>query len=130
MDLGASVEPREPVVLEAGARANGDATMAEAPAVEQPAGPRRRQQQPQKPVPKLFTAPAGEADDLKKITGIGPTLERKLNAMGVTQYDQIAHLTEEDVAKIDEALTLKGRFARDDWGGQAKRLATGETEPV
>jgi small subunit ribosomal protein S2 len=129
IDVGASVEPQEPVVLEAAA-ASGDATMAEAQPVEPPAGPRRRQQQPQKPVPKLFTTPAGEADDLKKITSIGPTLERKLNAMGITQYDQIAHLSEEDVAKIDEALTLKGRFARDDWAGQAKRLATGETEPA
>jgi small subunit ribosomal protein S2 len=121
MDAGAAESPMEPAL----AGANG-ADMASAEAVEPQAGPRRRQQQPQKPVPKLFTAPAGEPDDLKKITGIGPTLERKLNAMGITQYGQIAGLSEEDVAKIDEALTLKGRFARDDWSGQAKRLATGE----
>jgi predicted flap endonuclease-1-like 5' DNA nuclease len=124
MDAGASESPRESVVLEASGRANGDADMASAEAVEPKAGPRRRQQQ--KPVAQLFTPPAGEPDDLKKITGIGPTLERKLNAMGITQYDQLANLSEEDVAKVDEALTLKGRFARDDWTGQAKRLATGE----
>ena len=38
-----------------------------------------------------------------------------MNAMGITQYAQIAGLSEEDTAKVDEALTLKGRFARDDW---------------
>jgi len=129
MDAGAAESPREPTVLEAtNGKGNGaDVGMAAAEAVEPQAGPKRRTQ---KPVEKLFTAPQGEADDLKKITGIGPTLERKLNALGVTQYDQIANLSEEDVAKVDEALSLKGRFARDDWAGQAKRLATGEAEPA
>ena len=93
VDVGASESPQEPVVLEAAAAMNGDATMAAAETVEPQAAPRKRQQQaPQKPTPKLFTTPAGEPDDLKKITGIGPTLERKLNAMGITQYDQIAGL--------------------------------------
>jgi small subunit ribosomal protein S2 len=124
VDVGAAEAPHEPVILEAGARGNGDADMRSAEAVEPQAAPRRRQAQ--KPVPRLFTPPSGEPDDLKKITGIGPTLERKLNAMGITQYDQIAGLSEEDVAKVDEALSLKGRFARDDWAGQAKRLASGE----
>ena len=31
------------------------------------------------------TAPDGEPDDLKKITGVGPVLERKLRDLGVTQ---------------------------------------------
>ena len=111
-------------------RAGPDADMASAEAVEPQAGPRNRRPQ-QKPTPKLFTAPAGEADDLKKISGVGPTLERKLNAMGITQYDQIANLSEEDAAKVDEVLSLKGRFTRDDWAGQAKRLATGQpAEPA
>jgi small subunit ribosomal protein S2 len=122
IDVGAAESPHEPVVLEAGQRTNGG-DMTQAEAVEPQAGPRRRQQ---KPTPRLFTPPPGEADDLKKIPGIGPTLERKLNAMGITQYDQLANLREEDVAKVDDALTLKGRFARDDWAGQAKRLAMGE----
>jgi len=116
IDVGAAESPREPAVLEA-TRGNGadrDATMAAAEAVEPQGGPKRRTQ---KPMEKLFTAPAGEGDDLKKITGIGPTLERKLNALGITQYVQLANLSEQDAAKVDEALNLKGRFGSYDWPG-------------
>jgi small subunit ribosomal protein S2 len=128
VDLGASESPHEPVILEVAAKTNGDADMSSAEAVVAAAEPRRRQQ---KPVAQLFTAPAGEPDDLKKIGGVGPTLERKLHAIGITQYGQIANLSEDDTAKVDEALGLKGRLARDDWTGQAKRLATGQAaEPA
>ncbi|MEM6462749.1 MAG: 50S ribosomal protein L21 [Pseudomonadota bacterium] len=71
----------------------------------------------------LFSAPKGEADDLKKISGVGPVLEKKLHAFGVTQYAQIAAFTKDDIAKLDEALNFKGRIERDDWIGQAKALA-------
>ena len=71
----------------------------------------------------IFSAPKGEADDLKKISGVGPVLEKKLHAFGVTQYAQIAAFTKDDIAKLDEALNFKGRIERDDWIGQAKALA-------
>jgi small subunit ribosomal protein S2 len=70
-----------------------------------------------------FVRPAGDADDLKKITGVGPVLERKLNALGITRFDQIAAFTPEDLAKVDELLNFKGRAERDDWVGQARGLA-------
>ena len=71
----------------------------------------------------LFTAPEGAADDLKKISGVGPVLEKKLNALGITTYAQVAAFTPEDIAKVDDALSFKGRIDRDDWLGQAKKLA-------
>ena len=71
----------------------------------------------------IFSAPKGEADDLKKISGVGPVLEKKLHAFGVTQYAQIAAFSKDDIAKLDEALNFKGRIERDDWIGQAKELA-------
>ena len=71
----------------------------------------------------IFSAPKGEADDLKKISGVGPVLEKKLHAFGVTQYAQIAAFTKADIDKLDEALSFKGRIERDDWVGQAKALA-------
>jgi len=71
----------------------------------------------------LFTAPAGEPDDLKKISGIGPVLEARLHALGITRFDQIAAFTAEDAAKVDEVLNFKGRVEREDWIGQAKTLA-------
>jgi len=74
----------------------------------------------------LFTAPAGEPDDLKKISGVGPALEKKLHALGITKYEQVANFTADDVAKVDDALSFKGRIDREDWIGQAKKLAAGE----
>ncbi|MEX3011630.1 50S ribosomal protein L21 [Hoeflea sp. TYP-13] len=71
----------------------------------------------------IFSAPKGDADDLKKISGVGPVLEKKLHAFGVTQYAQIAAFSKDDIAKLDEALNFKGRIERDDWIGQAKALA-------
>ncbi len=76
----------------------------------------------------LFTAPAGEPDDLKWITGIGPILEQRLNAVGVTRWSQVASFTSEDRAKLEQALALKGRIARDNWLEQAEVLARGGTE--
>jgi predicted flap endonuclease-1-like 5' DNA nuclease len=73
----------------------------------------------------LFEAPAGDPDDLKKITGVGPSLERKLRELGVTKLDQIANLSDEDMEKIDAALNSKGRIQRDDWVGQARALVSG-----
>jgi len=74
----------------------------------------------------LFTAPEGEPDDLKKISGVGPVLENKLHALGITKFAQVAGFTVEEIAKIDDALNFKGRIERDDWVGQAKALAAGE----
>lgn len=74
----------------------------------------------------LFTAPEGAADDLKKIGGVGPAIEKKLNALGITQFAQIAAFTADDIARVDEVLNFKGRIEREDWIGQAKTLAAGE----
>ena len=68
----------------------------------------------------LFTAPSGQADDLKKIAGVGPVLEGKLNALGITTFAQIAAFSADDIAKVDEVLNFKGRIEREDWIGQAK----------
>lgn len=69
------------------------------------------------------TTSAGEKDDLKLITGIGPVLEGKLNAAGIDSYRQIAVLTDADIERLEtEAINLSGRIHRDDWVGQAKEL--------
>jgi small subunit ribosomal protein S2 len=71
-------------------------------------------------------APAGPGDDLKQLPGVGPVLERKLNQLGVTRFSQIAELTEEDTARLEEALGAKGRIERDEWVAKARELARGE----
>jgi len=69
-------------------------------------------------------APAG-GDDLKALSGVGPALEKKLHAAGVTTFAQIAAWTEADVAEMDEKLSFKGRIEREGWIEQAKELTKG-----
>ena len=71
----------------------------------------------------LFSAPEGEPDDLKKISGVGPVLEKKLHGLGITKFAQVAAFTAEDIAKVDDALSFKGRIERDNWLEQAAELA-------
>jgi small subunit ribosomal protein S2 len=67
-------------------------------------------------------APQGLPDDLKRIEGIGPKIEEKLNEMGIFHFWQVAQLSPADVAAIDHALRFKGRIEREDWIGKAKKL--------
>jgi NADH-quinone oxidoreductase subunit E len=62
-------------------------------------------------------------DNLKQISGVGPKLEKVLNENGITALSQIAAWNETEVAKFDKLLGLDGRIGRDDWVGQAGKLA-------
>jgi len=75
--------------------------------------------------PELLSGPreGREADDLKRISGVGPQLEGVLNELGFYHFDQIAAWTPEQVAWVDARLKFKGRIERDDWIAQAKALA-------
>ncbi|RMA42958.1 NADH-quinone oxidoreductase subunit E [Rhodophyticola porphyridii] len=76
--------------------------------------------------PETLSAPRqGGADDLKKITGVGPKLETLLNDLGFWHFDQIAAWTPAEIAWVDARLTFKGRIERDDWVTQARKLASG-----
>jgi NADH-quinone oxidoreductase subunit E len=76
----------------------------------------------------LFERPVGSADDLKLISGVGPVLEGKLNALGITRFDQIARFKKADIARLDGSLNFKGRVERDEWVKQAKALSEGGVE--
>jgi NADH-quinone oxidoreductase subunit E len=73
----------------------------------------------------LFKAPAGAPDDLKLISGVGPVLEGRLNALGITKWSQVAALTSEQIDQVEGSLNFKGRVARDNWLQQAEVLARG-----
>ncbi|MEP5515172.1 MAG: 30S ribosomal protein S2 [Bauldia litoralis] len=145
LDVGAAEEVLEPVLAEAApVNGAGDVTMAQAEAVEPPSVETPRPAAAEAPaaaepaaaVPAaaepaaeeeeqtgpLFVTPEGEPDDLKKISGVGPVLEQKLNSLGITKLDQVANFTDEEIEKVDDALNFKGRIQRDDWIGQAKTL--------
>jgi predicted flap endonuclease-1-like 5' DNA nuclease len=62
-------------------------------------------------------------DDLQVIKGIGPFIEEKLNALGITTYRQIANMTAKLEDQVNEAIEFfPGRVKRDQWVAQAKIL--------
>lgn len=64
-----------------------------------------------------------ERDDLKKIKGIGPAIERTLNELGVCRYHQIAEMSEYDIDRVAQQLKgFRSRIYREDWIGQARDL--------
>ncbi|MFG1465216.1 hypothetical protein V5F77_20235 [Xanthobacter sp. DSM 24535] len=65
--------------------------------------------------------PAG-ADDLKRLKGIGPLNERKLNGLGIYHFRQIAAWSDEEARWIGATLGFRGRVEREDWVGQARTL--------
>ncbi|MBN9335727.1 NADH-quinone oxidoreductase subunit NuoE [Devosia sp.] len=76
----------------------------------------------------LFEKQEGPADDLKLISGVGPVLEGKLNAIGITKWSQVATMTPDQIAALESSLNFKGRVARDNWLQQADVLARGGVE--
>ena len=71
---------------------------------------------------KGFTKPKGEPDDLKLIQGVTPELEKKLNKLGLIKFEQIANLTDDEIAALDEQLKLNGAIENDDWTAKAVAL--------
>jgi len=67
----------------------------------------------------------GSLDDLKRIRGIGVLIEKKLNSLGVTGYEQIANWTIADIDRVSQILDFKGRIERENWVEQARILASG-----
>lgn len=80
---------------------------------------------PKKATPAKTAAEPTGGDDLKKLSGVGPALEKKLHAEGVTTFAQIAAWTDADVAAMDEKLSFKGRIEREGWIAQAAEMAKG-----
>lgn len=80
-----------------------------------------------KPVaaPKPAAAPA-KKDDLKRIRGIGPQNEARLNAIGVYTFEQVSKWSAGEQQDIGERLAFPGRIEREDWVKQAAMLARGE----
>jgi large subunit ribosomal protein L21 len=71
-------------------------------------------------------APAIDASNLSLISGVGPALEKKMRAAGITSWNDIAAWDDAALAKWDEELGLKGRATREEWVEQAKELLAGE----
>ncbi|TBX29379.1 NADH-quinone oxidoreductase subunit NuoE [Nioella sediminis] len=131
---GTEVPLLAPWGKQSGAEAASAAPATPAPAAEpapapQPAAtPQTQAETPaevEESEPELLSAPRDgrEADDLKKISGVGPKLEELLNSMGFWHFDQIAAWGPSEIAWVDARLKFKGRIERDNWVAQASELA-------
>jgi small subunit ribosomal protein S2 len=73
---------------------------------------------------EVLSGPRGVADDLKKLGHVSPTIEKKLNDLGIFHYWQIAGLGPDAAHAIGEEIGLPARM--EGWIAQAKKL-TAET---
>ncbi|HEY7101258.1 MAG TPA: hypothetical protein VH573_06410 [Mycobacteriales bacterium] len=78
-------------------------------------------------MPTFSEAPTAEipavTDDLRRIRGIGPSMERKLQGIGIVSYRQLALLDGAELERVRAELTdFRGRIEREDWAGQARAL--------
>lgn len=64
--------------------------------------------------------PRGVADDLKKLPGVSPAIEKQLNDLGIFHYSQIAELNEKAAHNVGEEVGLPGRVPG--WVAKAKEL--------
>ena len=98
-----------------------------AAAVKKAAAPKKAASSKETVVKKTATpkkeAKADGADDLSKISGVGPVIVGKLAAIGITTFQQIADFTADDITRTDDELNFKGRIERDEWVKQAIEFA-------
>jgi large subunit ribosomal protein L21 len=86
------------------------------------------------PKPAKKEAPAKEApaasgldaSNLSLISGVGPTIEKKLRAAGIQSWNDIAAWSDADIEKWNTELKLNGRATREEWVEQAKELLAGK----
>ena len=80
---------------------------------------------PMPAAPQSKAAAGSKADDLKRIRGVGVLIEKRLNALGITTYAQVADWNSSDVDRISQTLEFKGRIERESWIEQARILSSG-----
>ncbi len=73
------------------------------------------------PAKKAAKAKTVDLNDLKLLSGVGPAMEKKLNAEGITSINQIAEMTKEQIAELDAKIGIKGKI-EDTWQNEAKEL--------
>ena len=70
-----------------------------------------------------FNPDTQTADDLKRISGVGPKMEQKLHELGIFTFEQVSRMTNTEYDLLDSITgEFPGRAKRDDWAGQADKL--------
>jgi predicted flap endonuclease-1-like 5' DNA nuclease len=80
---------------------------------------------------KVVVAKTDVKDDLKVIKGIGPVLEKSLNDLGITAYEQLAKMTIKDVTSVLASAGINTKiYDLSGWKAQAKLALKGDMEAV
>jgi large subunit ribosomal protein L19 len=74
-----------------------------------------------------FKKPKGPNDDLKLIKGIDEAIEKQLYKIGLTTYAQIVNLSDDEIATLDDELSLNSQIETDNWAAQAQALMAEST---
>jgi predicted flap endonuclease-1-like 5' DNA nuclease len=69
------------------------------------------------------------SDDLQLLKGVGPKFVSRLHELGIFRFDQLASLSETELAMLDERMgPFRGRLAKDRVREQADYLGRGDLE--
>jgi small subunit ribosomal protein S2 len=71
-----------------------------------------------------LSGPRGVADDLKKLQGVSPAIEKQLNDLGIFHFQQIAEFSPTAAHNVGEEVGLPGRV--ESWIAKAKQLTAEE----
>ncbi len=63
-----------------------------------------------------------KGDDLKKITGVGPAFEKRLNALGINTYSDLISLTDERIAELETQDSMTSLEQWHAWIEEAKTI--------
>ncbi len=71
---------------------------------------------------KIGDASNDNADDLKRLSGVGPALEKKLNQLGVYKYQQISRMSDKEFTILNRLIDAFPRSKSKFWSGEANIL--------
>lgn len=101
-----------PAVVEAAPAMADAAPVVDAPAAEEPA--------------KSWFG-AGKRDDLTRMRGVDSVMNTRLFSLGVTSFDDVVHLSQEDEMALEQRLAVPaGYITREQWREQASLLRFGK----
>jgi large subunit ribosomal protein L22 len=97
------------------AEAPSEAPKAEKKPAEKPAKKAEKKEAPAETAAKAAAEEAAKAaekkgDDLTKIKGIGKAYQEKLNSEGIFTYEDVANMSDEQIATMEEKYSFKGDF--------------------
>lgn len=74
----------------------------------------------------IFKERPADVDNLTRLQGISPTLQNRLQELGIYRFQQIAGWNHSHVREFSRRLAFKDRIERERWVEQARRFMDGE----